>query len=243
MTNVETIRKQFTKLKLPTAARELEAVLSEERKAVHFTWISRLLERELDQRRERGISLKIKHAGFPELATLEQFDWTFNKDIDEEKINRLSELDFIQNNRIVLFLGKPGTGKSHLAIALGLKAVAAGQRVYWTSIKRLSQKINLARQSNTLDALYKKILGCKLWIFDDWGVVSMSREVSEEVFDLLDRRKHSSAMILTSNRDVSEWGEVFPEPVLASAAIDRIFDRAEIVLFRGESYRLKGRIQ
>jgi hypothetical protein len=81
-----------------------------------------------------------------------------------------------------------------------------------------------------------------LWIIDDWGVVSMKREVSEEVFDLLDRRKHNSAMILTSNRDISEWGEVFADPVLANAAIDRMFEAAKVVVFECKSYRLKDRI-
>ena len=90
--------------------------------------------------------------------------------------------------------------------------------------------------------LFKRILSARLWILDDWGVVSMKSEVSEEVFDLLDRRRHSSALILTSNRDVDEWGAVFPDPVLAGAAIDRLFDRANILTFTGESYRLKGKI-
>src|SRR3989338_3049295 len=87
------------------------------------------------------------------------------------------------------------------------------------------------------------MFSCKVWIIDDWGVISMSREIAEEVFDLFDRRKYSSAMVLTSNRDIEEWAEVFPEPVLANATIDRIFDRAEIAVFQGKSYRLKGRIE
>ena len=82
----------------------------------------------------------------------------------------------------------------------------------------------------------------KLWILDDWGVVSMSRDVSEEIFDLFDRRKHNSAMLLTSNRDVEEWPQVFSDPVLANAAIDRMFETANICIFEGESYRMKGRI-
>ena len=84
-----------------------------------------------------------------------------------------------------------------------------------------------------LDILFKKILSSKLWILDDWGVVSMKSEIAEEVFDLLDRRRHSSALILTSNRDVDEWGTVFPDPVLAGAAIDRLFDRATTITFLG----------
>jgi len=149
---------------------------------------------------------------------------------------------FIDRRDVALFLGKPGTGKTHLALALGVRAVHRGVRVYCSSMKRLSQQIIQARAKNSLDTLFKKILGARLWIIDDWAVVSMRQEVAEEVFDLLDRRRHSSALILTSNRDVDEWGTVFPDPVLASAAIDRLFHNAHIATFTGQSYRLKGRI-
>lgn len=93
-----------------------------------------------------------------------------------------------------------------------------------------------------MDILFKKILTSKLWILDDWGVVSMNRDVSEKVFDLFDRRKHNSAMLLTSNQDVEEWPQVFNDPALANTAIDRIFETANICIFQGERYRMKGRI-
>ena len=140
-------------------------------------------------------------------------------------------------------LGQPGTGKTHIALSLALKAVCQGERVFCTSLKKLIQEIRIAKERNTLDTLFKKILSSRLWILDDWGVVSMPRDIGEEVFDLLDRRKYSSSMILTSNRDVTEWPEVFSDPVLSSAALDRIFDRAEIIVFKGKSYRLSGRIE
>jgi DNA replication protein DnaC len=142
----------------------------------------------------------------------------------------------------MLFLGKPGTGKTHLALAIGLKAAQAGYKVQCTSMKRLGQQIMHAKARGTLDRVFTKMLSASLWIIDDWGVVNMCRDLAEEVFDLLDRRKHTAGLILTSNRDVSEWGQVFPDPVIASAAIDRLFENAEIQLFNGRSYRLKGRI-
>lgn len=136
----------------------------------------------------------------------------------------------------------PGTGKTHLALAIGLTAVRQGHKVYCTSVKRLAKDVALAKASHSLDTFFKRMLSCRLWILDDWGVVSLGREASEEIFDLLDRRKHAAAMIITSNRAVEEWPEVFPDPVIAAAAIDRMFDRAEAMLFSGDSYRLKGRI-
>jgi DNA replication protein DnaC len=241
--NPEILKSQFTTLRLPTAARELEGVLAEQKKAVSLGWVSSLLERETDARREKSFKHRLKTARFPEITTLEGFDFSFNPDIDEEKIRDLATLKFMDQNQIALFLGAPGVGKTHLALAIGVLAVQAGRRVYCTSAKRLAQEIMLGKLRNNLDSFFKKLLAAQLWIIDDWGVVSMSREVAEEIFDLMDRRKHSSAMILTSNRDVSEWGEVFPDQIIANATVDRIFDRAKTVFFKGPSYRLKGRIQ
>jgi len=241
--NIEIIKSQLKELRCPVAARELEGVLESQKKAVSLGWVSEILGREADARRENSLRRRIHSAKFPEITTLESFDFSFNPDIDEEKIRELATLKFIDQNQIALFLGAPGVGKTHLALAIGILAVQDGRRVYCTSAKRLGQEIMAAKLKNTLDSLFKKILSAQLWIIDDWGVISMTREVAEEVFDLLDRRKQTSAMILTSNRDVSEWAEVFPDQVIANATVDRIFDRAKTVLFKGPSYRLKGRIQ
>jgi len=240
--DTETFKQQLSALRLAHASSNFEENLSRHKKAVSLGWIAELLQSEIDARKDAAIQTRIKRAAFPEITTIENFDFTFNPGISQEKIKTLAELKFIEQNQIALFLGQPGTGKTHLAIAIGVLAATAGFRVFSTSAKRLNQQLILARARNTLDELFRKILSAKLWILDDWGMVTFERQVSEEIFDLLDRRKHSSAMILTSNRDVSEWPQVFPEPVLAGSAIDRIFDRADITLFEGKSYRLKGKI-
>jgi DNA replication protein DnaC len=129
--NIEIIRSQLRELRLPSAAAELEGVLSEQKKAVSLGWVSELLQREIDTRRENSLQARIKAARFPEVTTLEGFDFTFNPDIDEEKIRELATLRFLDENQIALFLGAPGVGKTHLALAVGLLAVRAGKRVYW----------------------------------------------------------------------------------------------------------------
>ena len=238
---VETVKQQLKSLSLGTCAKELDAILSHHKKAASLGWVSELLEHEIDSRKESSLRNRLKH--FPEITTLESFDFAFNPDIDEQGIKNLGDLKFLDNNEIVLMLGKPGTGKTHLAIAIGVLAARTGHRVFCTSSKRLNQEIVQAKARNNLDDLFRKALNSKLWIIDDWGVVSFSKEVAEEIFDLLDRRKYTSAMILTSNRDIEEWPRVFQDAVVANATIDRIFDRAHKFTFTGESYRLKGKIK
>lgn len=166
--NVETIKTQFKSLRLSTASRELDEILVKHKKAVNLTWLAELLEREIDSRKENALKMRIKQAEFPELTTLENFDWEFNADIDEQKIRELASLTFLQNHHTALLLGKTGTGKTHLAIAIGVLAARVGHRVFWTSAKKLSRQITLAKKRDALDLLFKKILGCKLWIIDDW---------------------------------------------------------------------------
>ncbi|MBF0441265.1 MAG: ATP-binding protein [Oligoflexales bacterium] len=240
--SVEIVSEQLRQLKMHQAALDLPDSLAKIKKAVSLDWLIEVLQNEIDSRKAKRLESRIKQACFPERTSLEEFDWDFNPDIDRIRIESIASLNFIREKRIVLFLGKTGTGKTHLALAIGLRAIAQEYKVFCSSMKRLAEKIEISKRMGRLDLLFKRMLSKDLWILDDWGVVSMTREIAEEVFDLLDRRKNSCSLILTSNRDVPEWGRIFPEPVLASAAIDRLFDHAEIVCFRGKSYRLSGRI-
>ena len=241
--DVETVRQQLRSLRLNLAAKEIDAVLASQKKAVQLGWMTELLEREIDHRKETALKSRIKSAAFPEEKSVEAFDFKFNPTIDEEAIRRLVTLSFVPQNGIALLLGNAGTGKTHLAISIGMRAVKAGYRVYCSSAKKLQAEILEAKLNNSMADLFKKVLSAKLWIIDDWGVVYHPREVAEEIFDLMDRRKQNAAMILTSNRDVEEWPQCFPDPVISNITIDRIFDRAETLIFKGESYRLSGRIE
>ena len=120
-------------------------------------WLETLLAHEIDARRERAVTYRIKRADFPEVTSLEAFDWEFNPDIDRAAVEALATLDFVDQHQIALFLGKPGTGKTHLALAIGLRAVHSGRRVFCSSVKRLSAQIAHARSKNTLERIGKSI--------------------------------------------------------------------------------------
>ena len=148
--DIETVRSQLKLLRLNVAASEIDAILGNQKKAVSLGWIGELLERELDARKENALNARIKSAKFPEATTVEGFDFAFNPEIDETAIRRLATLGFIQQNRIALFLGNAGTGKTHLAIAIGIHAARAGHRVYCSSAKRQQAQIIEAKLKNSL---------------------------------------------------------------------------------------------
>jgi DNA replication protein DnaC len=241
--HIQTIKSQLRALRLPTAAKEIDEVIANNSGAVDLSWFCDLLQRELDQRRENTVQARVKACKFKELTTIEGFDFNFNPNVPAGKIREIAQISFLDRRQIALFLGPPGTGKTHIAIAIGYQAIQAGRKVYCSTAKKLASDISIYKQCNNLDTFFKRILSCDLWIIDDWAVVSMTKSIAEEVFDLMDRRKSHAAMIVTSNRDVSEWQQVFPDAILAQATIDRIFDRAEILVFPGNSYRLGKKIE
>ena len=153
---IDVIRDQLKKLHLPAASAELENILQKRKKSTDVQWLSELLSAELDARSDNAIERRMKRADFPERRSFEQFDWDFNKKIPRDKIEALKNLKFIEKNEIALFLGSPGTGKTHLAIALGMMAAQAGHSVFCTSVKRLGTKIRIAREKDKLDLLFKR---------------------------------------------------------------------------------------
>lgn len=197
------------------------------------------LQAEWQGRHQRGTEARLGLARFPWLKTLEQFDLSFQPGIDRKVIRELSGLGFVERAENVILLGPPGVGKTHLAIALGIKAVEAGHRVLFVTLETLISRLKKAQMEQRVESQLKLLLYPKVLIIDEMGYLPMTREEAGLFFRLLTRRYEKASMIITSNKSFVDWGEIFNDHVLATAILDRLLHHSTVLNIKGESYRLK----
>ncbi|MGB9851221.1 MAG: IS21-like element helper ATPase IstB [Moorellaceae bacterium] len=206
-------------------------------------YLSLLLEEELKRKNEGTVKTKINKARFPFIKTLEEFDFSFQPSLREKEIIALSSLDFVEKKENVIFLGPPGVGKTHLAVALGIKACMAKYRVMFITAQKLLEELSLSLKDGSL---LDKLLGysrLNLLIIDELGYMPVSKEQANLLFRLVSMRYEKGSIILTSNYNFNEWGEIFSDQVVAAAIIDRLVHHARIFYINGTSYRLKGKLK
>lgn len=228
-------------LRLYKMAERLEGVLEEASKGEwsYADTIGRLVEEQALAKRDRGIQMRTALARFPYLKTLESFDFKFQPSIDQKRIKELGLCHFIEHGENVIFLGPPGVGKTHLAIALGIKAIQAGYPVLFSSAQNLLGNLGKAYQEGRLEEKLKAYGMAKLLIVDEIGYIPIERSGANLFFQLVSRRYEKGAMILTSNQSFTKWGEVFGDPVIATAILDRLLHHSVVLNIKGESYRLR----
>jgi len=179
-------------------------------------------------------------AKFPFTKTLESFDFKFQPSIDRKKIKELAGLRFVRETENVIFLGPPGVGKTHLAVALGLLVAEARHRVYFTTAADLVARLTKAHTDGRLEERMRVFLNCSLLIVDEIGYLPLDQHASSLFFQVICRRYEKGAIILTSNKSYGEWGEIFAgDSVIASAILDRLLHHSTTINIKGESYRLK----
>ena len=238
---LDRIRGALVGLKMPRALEALDHTLHrlEQGEITGIEAIDELLSEEYATRESRRIDVALRTAKLTPIKTLEGFDFTFQPSLDRERIAALAQLDFIRRAEVVHFLGPPGTGKSHLATALGVAAVKAGKQVYRATLAELIDGLAKAEREGRLAEKIRFHARASLLIVDEIGSLPITQGGANLFFQLVNARYEKGAMILTSNRGFAEWGEVFGDPVVATALLDRLLHHAVVLQIEGASYRLR----
>lgn len=239
----EQLHNQLLRLKLTHMADQLDPLAQQAAKEAwsYLDFFARLLDGEIAARYARDVTMKTKLAHFPFAKTLDEFDFAFQPSINERQIRELATMRFVANGENVLLLGPPGVGKTHLAIALGMAAIAQSISVYFLSVADLLDLLHKDAQEDRLSHRLQTLCKPKLLILDEMGYFPLDRMAAQFLFQLVSRRYLKGSIILTSNKSFADWGDIFADQVLATALLDRLLHHATTVNIRGNSYRLRER--
>lgn len=205
----------------------------------YLEFLDKLLQEELAAKRERFIRMKTRMAHLPFHKTLDQFDFGFQPSIDERRIRDLATLRFIEHQENLIFLGPPGVGKTHLAVALALEAIKQRYTVYFITAHDMIQTLQQAHQNHTIKQKMKIFTKPNLLIIDEIGYRKMDDTAAHFFFQIISERYETGSIILTSNKSYGSWGEIFGDTVLATAILDRLLHHSTTINIKGESYRIK----
>ena len=238
---VDRIKKTLVGLKMPQAIEILDVTLRriEQGEMTAIEAIDALLAEELMLRESRRIKTALVMARLSTIKTLASFDFSFQPSLDKNRIMALAELQFVDRAEAVHLIGPPGTGKTHLSLALGVEAVKAGRSVYFGSLADIIATLAKAEREGTLRERIRYFCRFSLLIVDEIGYLPVIPGGGNLFFQLVNARYEKGAMILTSNRGFAEWGEIFGDPVVATALLDRLLHHAVVFQIEGSSYRLR----
>lgn len=238
---IENIMNIAKELKLPYVSRNLISEIDEANAhGLNYTeFLDSIFQKEYDLRIENSKTNRIRLANFPFKKYIEDLKMEFLPEDARKRIEKLCTLDFIKNKQNLIFAGNPGTGKTHIAIGLGIKACNAGYKVLFSTVANLINRLKESRSQKTLLGLEKQFERYDLIILDELGYISFDREGSELLFAHLSLRAERKSTIITTNLSFERWEEIFKDPVMTAAMIDRLTHKSFVINMTANSYRLK----
>ncbi len=202
-------------------------------------FLSRIAEEEVLAKLERSVNHRLQTSGFPQIKRIEEFDFSFQPQLDEKLLRELSNLSFMHEAENILFLGPPGVGKTHLAISLGVKACEQRKRVTFYTTEELMKSLADAEISGQLQKVFAKLSRLDLLIIDELGYLELTKKTADLLFRLIAARYEKKSTIITSNKSFDDWGSIFQDDVVASAILDRLLHHCHPFFIQGKSFRMK----
>jgi len=232
----ERLQDNLKRLKLFRAVEILDTAVAQNQESggSYLAFLDQILEEEVATREKRRVTTAMKTAGLPMAKTIEEYDFSFHPHLDKKAVMELFDLTFITKQENVIFLGPPGVGKTHLAIALAIKASYHGFKVYFTTMHTLIAKLKESQAKG------KAYLNSSLVIVDEVGYLPVTSQEAYLFFQFISYRYEKSSTIITSNKSFSDWQEFFGDPFIAAAILDRLLHHSTVINIKGHSYRLQG---
>ena len=205
----------------------------------HTQFLELLCEDESNNRSDNSYNKRVSKAKLPALKTIEEFDFNFQTSIDKKQINDATTCQYIKEKRNIIFIGNPGTGKTHLSIALGLKALLKEKKVFFTTISDMLYKLHISKADNSYYKKLEEYLSPDLLIMDELGFKKIPDYSGSDFFDVISKRYEKGSSIITTNKSFEQWNDIFADNILSSAILDRVVHHSIIFRINGPSYRTK----